>query len=181
LSLYAVPVITMFLLFGLPTDLRNGEFTLDWRKDGIPHGAWEAALITAAAIGMTVALDKFGFTQYLAKLFSELPINRFTLPFVAGYATAIMTEFNSGNASVALMGNIFIPAAKQVGFNPASMAMLMADVAIGKIFPWAGPAAAVCYASGEVSMKDMIKVGLVVTFVVTAAIVLVNMAFSPIF
>ena len=68
-------------------------------------------------------------------------------------------------SGTALYCGIFIPAAAQIGFNPASMAILIANLAVGLIFPWAGATAATAFAAGEVGMGRMIKVGAIATVV----------------
>jgi di/tricarboxylate transporter len=69
--------------------------------------------------------------------------------------------------------SIFIPAAAQIGFNPASMAILIGNMAVGLIFPWAGATSATAFAAGDVRLDQMIRIGLIVTvlfIVITATI-----------
>ena len=48
---------------------------------------------------------------------------------------AIGTNFFPGTAATSFFSSILIPAAQQIGFNPASMAMLIPNIATGVIFP----------------------------------------------
>jgi di/tricarboxylate transporter len=82
------------------------------------------------------------------------------LPYIAATVAGVTTNFISGTA---LYCTIFIPAAAQVGFNPASMAILIGNVAVGLIFPWAGATAATAFAAGDITMDRMIRIGLVAT------------------
>ena len=141
---------------------------------------WEAMLIAASAVAMTDALTQFGFVEVMTGYVREFGLTRTSLPFVAAFAGSTMTEFASGAAITAVMGNIFIPAASDLGFNPASTAVILANVAIGKAFPW-GTAPSVVYASGEASIKDMVKVGLVASILLPVTVALVHILFAPIF
>jgi len=72
----------------------------------------------------------------------------------------------SGTAATTFFGSILIPAAQQIGWNPASMAMLIPNVALGFMLPWAGAAAGTAFATGELDMKNMIRIGAVSTVAV---------------
>jgi di/tricarboxylate transporter len=92
---------------------------------------------------------------------------------------AVTTNFISGTAATALYGSIFIPAAVQVGFNPASMAILIANVSLGLVFPWAGAASATAFSVGEIEMGRMIKVGIVATLVFAILTATVHILMAP--
>lgn len=180
MSIYSVPPLILLLLFGLPTDLKKGEFTLHWKTDGVQKAPWEAMLIGASAVAMTGALTQFGFVEVVIGFIRELGLSKVSFPFVAAYSTSILTEFTSGAAIVAVFGNIFIPGADEVGFNAASTAVLLANVAIGKTFPWV-TAPSIVYASGQADIRDMVKVGLVAGILLPATVALVHILFAPIF
>jgi solute carrier family 13 (sodium-dependent dicarboxylate transporter), member 2/3/5 len=180
MSIYVVSPLILLLLFALPTDLKRGQFTLHWKEDGVQHSPWEAMLIAASAVAMTDALSQFGFIEVITGYVRELGISRASLPFIAAFTGSTMTEFGSGAAITAILGNIFIPAARELGFNPASIAVLLANVAIGKAFPW-GTAPSVVYASGEATIKDMVTVGLAASILLPITVALVHIAFAPIF
>ena len=59
--------------------------------------------------------------------------------------------------------------------------MLLSNVAIGKMFPWSGAPSAVTFASGQIEMKDMIKVALLADGVLSLTVALVHLLFAPIF
>ena len=180
LPIWTVPPVVLFMLFALPCDLKKREFTLMWR-DAVAHAPWNVMLLLTGAVAMTEALSKFGFVAFVERGFAGLAVSSSTLPFIASFAMTTMTEMASGTAMIAILGNIFIPAALQVGFNPASMAVLLSNVANGYMFPWAGAPCAVAFASGEVDIKDMIRVGLVAAGILAVIAALAHMAFAPIF
>jgi di/tricarboxylate transporter len=114
---------------------------------------------------MTDALVQFGFVDLMGGVVKGLGISVTALPYVAALFVAITTDLISGIAAATLYCSIFIPAAGELGFNPASMAMLIANVAIGLVFPWAGATEATTFTVGDITMGKMIRIGLVATVV----------------
>ena len=180
LPIWTVPPIIMFLLFALPNDIEKGEFTLTW-KDAVEHSPWSAMLLCTGAVAMTEALGHFGFVDFVKNGLAGLGVTNFTLPILAAFSATAMTEMASGTASVALLGNLFIPAAIQVGFNPASLTVLLSNVGGGMMFPWGGAPTAVAFASGEIELKNMIKVGLVADGLLAVIAALTHLLLAPLF
>ena len=102
------------------------------------------------------------------------------LPFLAAGATVVGTNLFSGTAATTLFCSIFIPAALEVGFNPASMAILIPNAAVGILFPWAEASAGTAFASGFLDMKEMIKVGVVASLLIFVITTLIHLLFAPI-
>jgi hypothetical protein len=67
----------------------------------------------------------------------------------------------------------------QIGFNPASMAILIGHLAVGLIFPWAGATAATAFAAGEVSLGRMIRVGVVATVLFVFIVATIHRMMAP--
>jgi len=91
----------------------------------------------------------------------------------------LSTNIISGLAATSLFSGIFIPMASDLGFNPASMTMLIPMNAVGIMVPWAGAAAGTAFATGHLELREMIKIGAVATvfnIVFTASI---HLLFSP--
>jgi len=61
---------------------------------------------------------------------------------------------------------------------PASMAMLVPNVAIGLMFPWSGATAGTAFASGYIDLRDMIRVGFFATLVLVVVTASVHILFS---
>ena len=89
----------------------------------------------------------------------------------------VSTNFISGTA---LYCTIFIPAAAQLGFNPASMAILIGNIAVGIIFPWAGATAATAFAAGDISMDRMIRIGIAATVMFIAIVATIHLMMAGI-
>ncbi len=169
--IWAVPPAVMLLLFAIPARGGDGGPTLLTWKDAERQTPWNTLILVTGAVGMADALTRFGFVELMSRAVAGLGVGPMLLPYIAALLVVATTDFVSGAASTTLYASIFVPAAVQLGFNPASMGILIANVALGLMFPWAGAAAATTFALGRIGMLQMIKVGIVatLTFAVVAA------------
>jgi sodium-dependent dicarboxylate transporter 2/3/5 len=170
LNIYVVPPVVMFLLFFIRSKARAGESLLTW-SDAERHTPWNIMILVAGGVGMTDALTGFGFVELVGGAVQGLGIVPGLLPYMAAAITAVTTNMISGVAAATLFCSIFIPAAAQIGYNPASIAILIANVAVGMAVPWAGATTATAFAGGDIDMRRMIRIGVVATavFAVIAA------------
>lgn len=178
LSLNVVPPLVILLLFCMPVDARKGEFVLEWRET-IANTPWNAMLLCTAAAGVVAVLVGFGLADSLAAVVRNLGLGHYSLPYVAAGFTAFVTNFMSGVAATALFASILIPAAEEIGWNPASMAVMLPNVAMGIAMPWAGATAATAFASGAIEIKTMIRIGLISTAVFSVLIATIHILMAP--
>jgi sodium-dependent dicarboxylate transporter 2/3/5 len=164
LPIYVVPPAVMFLLFAIRSASESGAALLSW-KDAEQQTPWNVMLLIAGALAMTDALTEFGFVEFMGTAVGSLGVGPAMLPYLVAAMVAVTTNLISGTAVAALYCSIFIPAAAQIGFNPASIAVLIANVAIGVALPWAGATSATAFAGGEIDMKRMLKIGFVATVI----------------
>ncbi len=179
LPTWVVPPAILILLFLLPVDVKKGEGTLIWR-DVSHHAPWNIIFLCTGAVGMTDALTQFGFLDYTSGIIQSIGIGATGLPFIAAPAIIVGTNLFSGTAATTLFCSIFIPAAVEVGYNPASIAILIPNGAVGIMFPWAGASAGTAFASGYLDLKVMMKVGLVATLLILVIILGVHLLMAPI-
>ena len=178
LPIWVVPPIVFFLLFVLPVG-PGAEGTLVW-ADVAQHAPWNIMLLCAGAVAMTDALANFGFIELVNARIQGVGLGSVGLPFLVASIVAASTNLISGLAATSLYCNIFIPVAMEVGFNPISMAMLIANVGLGIMLPWAGAAAGTAFATGYLDMREMVKVGFFATLVLIVVTASVHILFSPI-
>jgi len=174
---WIVPPAVMVLLFAIRSADEPGEALISW-KDAERQSPWNAMILVAGAVGMTDALTQFGFVEMVGGIVKNLGIVPAVLPYLTGVVVAVSTNFISGTAAAALYCNIFIPAAVEIGYSPASIAVLIANVALGLVFPWAGATAATTFAGGDISMERMIRVGIVTTVVYVAVVATIHVMMS---
>ncbi len=175
LPIWVVPPAVLFLLFSIRSAGSPGAGLLTW-SDAERHAPWNIMILVAAGVAMTDALAQFGFVELMGGAVRSLGVGPIVLPYLAAALVAITTNFVSGTAAATLYCSIFVPAAAQIGYNPASIAILIANVAIGVALPWAGATSATAFAAGDIDMSRMIRIGVVATaafVVVTATIHLI--------
>ncbi|MBI4463647.1 MAG: anion permease [Acidobacteria bacterium] len=178
IPIWVVPPTMILLLFCTPVNWRKAEFVLTWRE-AIEHSPWDIMLLCTGAVGITSALVEFGFVKFAEGQIAGMGLGHYSLPVVAALLVALGTNFISGTAATALFGTILIPASQQIGFNSASMAMLIPNMATGIILPWSGATSATAFASGEVEMKNMIRIGAVATLLFAILVTGIHTLLAP--
>ena len=178
LSVWVVPPAVMFLLFMIRSRSESGEALLTW-TDAERHAPWNIMILVAAGVAMTDALTKFGFVELMGGAVQSLGVGPTGLPYLAAGLVAISTNMISGTAAATLFCSIFIPAAAQIGYNPASIAVLIANVAIGVIFPWAGATSATAFAAGDIDLRRMVKIGIVATVIFSVIVATIHLILAP--
>jgi solute carrier family 13 (sodium-dependent dicarboxylate transporter), member 2/3/5 len=166
-----VAVFGAALLYLLPTDWENREFTLRWRDaaeidwgtivlfgTGIIFGALLADTGLAETIGTSVD-DALGLTSVVA------------ITIFAVLLAILVSETTSNTASAAVVVPIVIPVAVAAGINPFVPALAATFAAsFGFMLPVSTPQNAVVYGSGAVPITTMIRSG--VTFDIVGAILI---------
>lgn len=167
-----VAVFGAALLFLLPTDWEQREFTLRWKDaaaidwgtivlfgTGIIFGSLLADTGLAETIGNSVA-ESLGLTSVVA------------ITIFAVLLAIVVSETTSNTASAAVVVPIIIPIAIAAGVNPFVPALAATFAAsFGFMLPVSTPQNAIVYGSGAVPITTMIRSG--VTFDIAGAILIV--------
>ncbi|BBY50106.1 transporter NadC family protein [Mycolicibacterium arabiense] len=167
-----VAVFGAALLYLLPTDWEQREFTLRWKDaadidwgtivlfgTGIIFGSLLAATGLAETIGTSVD-SALGLT-------SVVPITIFAV-----ILAIVVSETTSNTASAAVVVPIIIPVAVAAGVNPFVPALAATFAAsFGFMLPVSTPQNAIVYGSGAVRITTMIRTGF--TFDVLGAILII--------
>ncbi|MGE3840193.1 MAG: SLC13 family permease [Vicinamibacterales bacterium] len=175
---WIVPPTAMVLLFLIPERRSSSRRLLNW-SDAQQHAPWNTMILLAGAVGMTDALSEFGFVEFMKSLVSTSWNSPLVLPILVAGITAVTTNFISGTAATALYGSIFIPVAAQIGYSPASIAMLIANLGVGMALPWAGATTATAFAGGRIAMGRMVNIGIVATMVFALIVAMLHLLLSP--
>jgi sodium-dependent dicarboxylate transporter 2/3/5 len=167
-----VAVFGAALLYLLPTDWQQREFTLRWKDaadidwgtivlfgSGIIFGSLLAATGLAETIGTSVS-DALGLTSVVA------------ITVFAVLLAIIVSETTSNTASAAVVVPIIIPVAMAAGINPFVPALAATFAAsFGFMLPVSTPQNAIVYGSGAVRITTMIRTG--VSFDIIGAILII--------
>ena len=178
-SIWVVPPIIMLLLFSLPVSLQKKEFTLNWRESA-ERLPWHVLLLVTSATGLIDALYQFGFMNVVSESISNVTTNQLLFPFLISLLTAVSTNLVPGVPASAVYTSILVPIAQQIDFNPASIAILVPSSAVGVLFPWAGATTATAFGFGQISMRELIKVGLLAELILILVVSSYCFLFEPI-
>jgi sodium-dependent dicarboxylate transporter 2/3/5 len=177
LDIWYVPPVAMVLLFLLPVNARTGQMTLASRdfQDGV---LWNVLFMVVSGTAIAAGLARLGITTWLADLIQG-DISTAALPWFAGLVTPILSHLTSGTATTSTVSTILFPLAKDVGYNPAILARIVAGTALAVSFPWSGAAAGTAFASGSIGFGAMFRIGVVATVFTVIAITLLSMILVP--
>ncbi|KAJ4799552.1 Sodium-dependent dicarboxylate transporter SdcS [Rhynchospora pubera] len=155
-----VSVMMASLLFIIPNKKNEGEKLMDWNKcKKLP---WNIVLLLGAGFAIADGVHTSGLADELSDGLSFLK----TAPYIAiaplvCLVSATITEFTSNNSTTTLVVPLLIELARSMSVHPL---LLMVPGAIGAQFafllPTGTPSNVVGFATGNIQIKDMIKVGL---------------------
>jgi sodium-dependent dicarboxylate transporter 2/3/5 len=167
-----VAVFGASLLFLLPTDWPNREFTLRWRD--AQQIDWGTILLFGTGIIFGALLADTGLARTLGEAVSTgLGLsNVITITIFAVLLAILVSETTSNTASAAVVVPIVIPIAVAAGVNPFVPALAATFAAsFGFMLPVSTPQNAIVYGSGAVPITTMIRSG--AAFDVIGAILIV--------
>lgn len=178
----AIALIGAVVLFILPVDIKKGQFVLHWKDtDRLPWGIlllFGGGLSLASALGGSGELGDISVIQWIGNMISGIGgIYVMGLIVIVVSVVLLMTELMSNMALTA----IFLPVAAAlslgIGENPLLTTIpitLAASCAF--MLPIATPPNAIVFASGHVSVMQMVRVGVVLNII--SVIIISLMAYT---
>jgi solute carrier family 13 (sodium-dependent dicarboxylate transporter), member 2/3/5 len=166
-----VAVLGASLLYLLPTDWSQREFTLRWRDAA--EIDWGTILLFGTGIIFGSLLGSTGLAKTLGEsASSSLGLSStLTITIFAVILAILVSETTSNTASASVVVPIIIPIAVAAGANPFIPALAATFAAsFGFMLPVSTPQNAVVYGSGAVSITRMIRSG--ISFDVLGAIMI---------
>ena len=149
---------------------------LDWNTaQQIP---WGMLLVFAGGICLAQAFTASGLSELLGQGLTGLAVlPLFLLVLVLCLAVSFVTEITSNTATATLLMPILASAAVAIDVDPLILMMPAAiSASCAFMMPVATPVNAIVYSSGELTVKTMVREGIVlniiVAFVVTAGVLL---------
>ncbi len=147
-------------LFLIPSDLRRGEFLLDWATAvKIP---WDIILLFGGGFALAQGFQDSGLTEWLANRLVVLQgAHIVVLILVVAMLVIFLTEVTSNTATATLLLPVMAAFAEALQVHPYG---LMVTVAVAASFafmmPVATPPNAIVFGSRYVSIPQMAKAGL---------------------
>jgi sodium-dependent dicarboxylate transporter 2/3/5 len=174
---YSIGLTVGVMLFFVPVDFTKGVFLLDWKDTKFVD--WGTLILFGGGIALSDALFKTGLAALIAGSFVSVLGEPSTLVmlFAVVLLMALLTEVTSNTAVTSMMVPIIISIAMRIGENPVTLSIAAAvGASMAFMLPVATPPNALVYGTGYVSIKDMLKTGVVLDMVgwlVTVAILVV--------
>ena len=155
-----VAVLGAALLFLLPTDWKEREFTLRW-SDAAKID-WGTIVLFGTGIIFGSLLESTGLAETMGNgAFDKLGLtSTFAITAFAVALAIMVSETTSNTASAAVVVPIIIPIAMAAGINPFVPALAATFAAsFGFMLPVSTPQNAIVYGSGTVPITTMIRSG----------------------
>ncbi len=154
-----VAILGALVLFIFP--LKNGGRVLEWREAvKIP---WGIVLLFGGGFALAVAFGNSGLSAWIGNLLGGLSgLPPILLILIIAAVMTTLTEFTSNTAVTTLMMPILAGAGVGMGTDPRLL-MIPATLAASCAFmlPVATPPNAIVFGAGQIKIKEMARVGLV--------------------
>ena len=157
-----VALLAAGLLFVLPTDLRSGAFTLNWKQASNIN--WGIILLFGGGLAFGELMSKTGLSDVIGTGFVNLfgTSGVWSLTAVAIVAGVLISELASNTASAAMLIPLVIAIAQADGVSPVVPALgACLGASLGFALPVSTPPNAIVYGTGLISMRSMIRAGVI--------------------
>jgi len=172
---YSIGLTCGVLLFFIP--VRGGRFLLDWKDTAFVD--WGTLILFGGGIALSDAMFRTGLASWIANTFVGVLGTPSTLAMMLAVVifVGLLTEVTSNTAVTTMIVPVIISIALRTGQNPIALSVAAAVAAsMAFMLPVATPPNALVFATGHVSVRDMVRSGLILEILgwfMTTAIVLV--------
>ena len=170
-------MLAALALFSIPFNLKQGEFTLDW-KDTV-RLPWGILILFGGGLALASGLSSAGVIDYIGQIVRESNLNTFLIVSLLIIIMLFMTELMSNVALVA----IFAPVVAGIAIGlDLEIIHILAPVAMAAscafMLPMATPPNAIVFASGHIKVHEMVKAGVILNII--SVLLLILLAFTVI-
>lgn len=156
----SIAMLAVIALFSLPSGEGKGQRILT--SDDLLHGGWPVLLLFGGGLALSMGIDRSGLgTMISHSLHSLSALPPFVVVLAVTGFLILLTEVSSNTAIAAIFVPLILSIAPVVGLPPL-MAMMTVTMAgsLSFMLPMATPPNAVVFASGGLSIREMIKCGI---------------------
>ncbi len=167
------------LLFFIPVNWRRGEFAMNWAATkSLP---WEVLLLFGGGLSLAGNIDKHGLSRYLGSLSGALEGMPMIVTLCAVcFGILMLTELTSNTATAATFLPIVAAIALSLGQNPLLFLVPTALAAnCSYMMPVGTPPNAIVFGSGQVTLPQMAKAGLILNLLLVPIIIGLVMLLGP--
>jgi sodium-dependent dicarboxylate transporter 2/3/5 len=148
------------LLFLLPVDFERGIFVLNWKwAERLP---WGVLLLFGGGLSLAAAVSRTGLATWIGQAMTTAEALPLIMIITIVTATVVfLTELTSNTATAAAFMPIMASVAIGIGQNPLLLAVPAALAAsCAFMLPVATPPNAIIYGSGELTIPQMARTGI---------------------
>lgn len=181
LSDAAIAVLAALALFSIPVHPTRREFTLDWSDTAkLP---WGVLVLVGGGLSLGAAVQSSGLSTWVAGTLE--PLAAFPVwVAVAGIGAAVMiiSHITSNTATAATFLPLAGSFAAMAGIDPV---LICAPIALAAgcsfMMPVASPPNAIVFATGQLTVADMVKAGALINAFSIALLALFAVTLVPLF
>ncbi len=176
-----VAIMMALSLFFIPVNDENGDKTRLLDQSVFNQLPWSVVLLFGGGFALASGFVESGLSVYLAQQLQGL--QHMALPSIIFILTAgmsLLTEMTSNTATAQLVMPVLSAVAKAIQVEPVYL-MLPATFAASCafMFPVATPPNAIVFGTGQVAMKEMLKVGVILNFLAVLLISFFSFKLAP--
>ena len=172
-----VAIFGAVLLFIIPTNIRNLEFTLNWEwAKRIP---WGILILFGGGFALASSFQATGLDKYIGNIFNNINyLSIILLIITVCLLLTFLTEITSNTATISMMLPILAAIAISFHVHPFIL-MIPATIATSFAFmmPVATPPNAIVFGSEYITIRQMVKTGFVLNLlgvvIITVAMYLI--------
>ncbi|WP_343865410.1 DASS family sodium-coupled anion symporter [Caenispirillum bisanense] len=179
LSDAAIAVLAALALFSIPVHPSRREFVLDWSDTArLP---WGVLVLVGGGLSLGAAVQGSGLSAWVAGALEPLALLPVWLAAAAvGVAVMLISHITSNTATAATFLPLAGSFAALAGVDPV---LICAPVALAAgcsfMMPVASPPNAIVFATGQLTVADMLKTGALINLVSVGLLALVVLTLIP--
>jgi sodium-dependent dicarboxylate transporter 2/3/5 len=177
-----IALIGAISLFAIPSGIQKDQkfsTLLEWSDT--PKMAWGILLLFGGGIALANSLEKVGVMQQIGQWLSGFShFGTFALVLLVIVVSIFLSELMSNVAQVIVLAPVMAALANALGLNPLLLGIPMTLAAsAASMLPMGTPPNAIVFGSGFISMKEMLKAGLVMNLISIIVILLFSWYILP--
>ncbi|MFQ5427704.1 MAG: SLC13 family permease [Thermodesulfobacteriota bacterium] len=179
LNVGVVAVIAATLLFILPVSLKEGEFTMDWKR--AVNIDWGTVLLFGGGLSLGSLMFKTGLATFFGDALTGFTgaSSLLGITAIGTILAIILSETTSNTASANMIIPVMIAIALGAGVSPIPPALgATLGASFGFMLPVSTPPNAIVYGSGYVTILSMVRKGILFDiggfFIIMAGVILMT-------
>ena len=139
---------------------------------------WGVILMYGGAIVLGRMMNQTGVARWLVGLFRLSEIPQLFLVFVFFTSGVLLTEVMSNSAAAVILAQVSFPLIDSFGISPGALTVLISmSTGFAFMLPTGSPSVAMISSTGHITGKELVRYGMVMSFLSTVVTILVVEAY----